>query len=207
MNTNEITPSEKENEAKNLLLEEEFGKLKKYFSISKENFAKQTNQYFLDKGNKILTTLPAGATLRVREKSGKKELQFKLPTENGTDEFHDDMNNEELYNKLVISGSLPDGKVAEKLKSLGIEGPYLYKGQVHTYRAETKATSLNTWENALICMDESYYPNGTKDCEIEIESGSMGMSNLVLRDILNIHNIPPRKAKNKVTRFLESINQ
>ncbi|MEK7586029.1 MAG: CYTH domain-containing protein [Patescibacteria group bacterium] len=206
MNNNSITPSEKENEAKNLLTSEEFEKLKKYFGISKENFSKQTNQYFIDKGNKILTTLPAGTTLRVREKSGKKELQFKLPTDDGTDEYHYDMNNEEVYNKLVISGFLPDGKVSEKLLSLGIEGPYLYKGQVHTHRAETKATSLNTWEGVTICLDESYYPNGSKDFEIEIESGSMKMSNTVLRDILNMFNIPRRVAKNKVTRFLESIS-
>lgn len=191
--------SEIEKEAKNLLTKDEFNELKKFFLIGPGSFVQQINKYFDTHDLKIKNSLPEGTTLRVRTKNGIDRIELKfINTDGSTPECHDDPTKEELED-LFENGNLPVvSKVKQELEDVDISGPFKYLGNVDTLRSEAIA---NNNYHASIFLDESNYPGGTTDYEIEIESDSYQRSQTVLDTILHQFVIPKRDTPRKIQRF------
>jgi len=186
-------------EAKNLLTKEEFLQLCNHFLVGHDNFVEQENRYFADQEGIIPVNLPIGTTLRVREKKGALRLEFKLPEETGEVAEYSDALSEDQFQSLLHNGKLPEGNVKKVLYENGILEPILFLGIARTLRA----TPQNDW-GVEISLDETSYPGGSKDYEIEIESSSLERSHEVLLEILNEFEIQKIDSPRKIERFYKA---
>lgn len=187
-----------ENEAKANLSEEKFNELKNYFKIGPTSVVQQINKYFDTANKDIRKKLPLGTTLRVRNKKGNDVLEFKVRKENkGTEEYKDILTNE-TYENLFENYELPDGNVKAKLTELGITGPFYYLGDLDTLRSEA---ADHEWPDAQILLDESTFPGGSTDFELEVESHDYNYSHQVRDEICKKFDIKQTPVLNKIDRF------
>ncbi|NCU18895.1 CYTH domain-containing protein [Pallidibacillus pasinlerensis] len=178
-------------EFKNIVTEEEFIKLLDYFSITKEDFFSQENEYF-DTEDFALKKL--GCALRIRQKNGKYEFTLKETKEIGLLETNEQIS-EEARKKLIEENLFPEGKIAEKLRKLNISLEKVkYFGSLKTERKE-----LPHYDGILV-LDKSYYLNIVDfELEYEVEDYETGKQHFI--NLLQTLQIPQRKTLNKIQRF------
>ena len=178
-------------EYKNLLTEEEFHKLRDYFSLSKSDFFVQKNEYF---DTPDFSFKERGCALRVGQQEGNLGLTFKEPEGIGLLETTDLLTENE-YELLLNKKIFPQGKVEERLKRMNIRpGEVVYFGSLTTWRAE------RAYKGGLLVLDKSHYLNKT-DYEVEYEVKDPVSGEKEFLELLNRFQIPKRKTWNKIQRF------
>ncbi|RIW27256.1 CYTH domain-containing protein [Bacillus salacetis] len=189
-------PEEIEIEFKNMLNEEEFDRIKVYFSMTKDDFTLQNNHYFDTPSGRLKDHQCA---LRIREKNGTFELTLKQPAETGLLETNQPVN-EQTATQMLEHGILPPGEVSEALHRLGINPDNLsHFGTLSTNRAETE------YNDGLMVLDFSSYLN-KEDYELEYEVKDRRTGEAIFSEFLESMKIPFRPADNKIKRFLRAAN-
>ncbi|MBS8263111.1 CYTH domain-containing protein [Mesobacillus boroniphilus] len=178
-------------EFKNMLTEEEFHFLEKYFKIEPEQFKKQINHYF---DTNSFTLKDHGSALRIREKESQFEMTLKQPAELGLLETNQMITTSQTEEALS-TGKLPEGEVKDAVGSL-IEDtePLQYFGSLTTVRAEVE------YKEGLLVLDHSYYLNA-EDYELEYEVTNESAGYKVFTKLLEDLKIPIRPTDNKIKRF------
>lgn len=180
-------------EFKNLLTEEEFFMLLKFFHLKDTDFFEQENHYF---DTKQFALKEHHSNLRIRHKDGKYILTLKEPAPVGILETHEELTEIEAR-KFIEQGEIHEGQVIKRVKNMGINIKEIaYFGSLSTRRAEKKV------EDSLIVLDHSRYLN-KEDYEIEFEVINEITGRETFLQLLQKLNIPIRETKNKVRRFYE----
>ncbi|GAM16590.1 CYTH domain-containing protein [Mesobacillus selenatarsenatis] len=178
-------------EFKNILTEEEFHFLQKYFKIEPEQFKKQINHYF---DTHSFTLKDYGSALRIREKGSKFEMTLKQPAQQGLLETNQILTTGQAEEALS-SGKLPEGEVKDAVENLIKDTePLQYFGALTTVRAEVE------YKDGLLVLDHSYYLN-TEDYELEYEVTDETEGYKVFSELLGELKIPHRPTDNKIKRF------
>ena len=196
------TPKEIEMEAKSLLLKADFLLLLNHFGLDYSHAGiSQTNNYFIDARGKLeAMAYETGATLRVREKKGTHELQFKHPQADGSVPEYCDMLSPERLDDLTEFGRMLAGDVCTKLEELGITEPFWPAGTLRTLRF---AAQIDGVPDATVYLDESFC-FGFIDYEIEVESDrSQTHAKEVLDIILQPLQVRYDPAPKKIQRFFQ----
>lgn len=182
-----------EYEAKSLLIEEDFIKLKNYFQLQKS--LSQQNDYF-DTNDFLLKQ--AGVALRIRYKETQIELTLKKPVDEGLQEINQRLETN-TAKKIYTTGTLPDGAVREAINSLiGSEQLIHCFGKLTTNRIE------HPYDEGTLFLDHSEYGE-FEDFEVEYEGYSMEHAQSVLISLLSDLHIKPIPAKSKIARFYEAV--
>lgn len=178
-------------EFKNMLTEEEFYLLKRYFKIEPEQFKKQINHYF---DTYSFTLKDYGSALRIREKGSQFELTLKQPAQQGLLETNQ-MLAASQAEEALSTGKLPEGEVKDAVMKLiqNIE-PLQYFGSLTTVRAEFQ------YMEGLLVLDHSYYLN-IEDYELEYEVTNESEGYKVFSKLLEELKITVRPTDNKIKRF------
>jgi len=178
-------------EFKNMLTNEEFIRLKKYFKIDQTKIKKQVNHYF---DTPSFSLKAHGSALRIREKSTQFEMTLKQPAEQGlleTNQFLDP----EQAEYILKTGKILEGEVKDALTKLIEDADSLqYFGSLTTDRAEFD------YKGGLLVLDHSYYLN-TEDYELEYEVMDETEGFKIFSELLVELNIPVRTTDNKIKRF------
>jgi uncharacterized protein YjbK len=178
-------------EFKNLLTEEEFGRLKSFFGFDNKNFKKQVNHYF---DTNQFDLKEQGCALRIREKKGQFEMTLKQPAPVGLLETNQYIPEQAAQNMLA-TGEIPVGPVRTALSALfGHHDPVVYFGSLTTERAE------KAYQGGLVVLDHSTYLD-KNDYELEYEAEEEKSGREIFHALLSGLNIPSRKTDNKVMRF------
>jgi uncharacterized protein YjbK len=178
-------------EFKNLLTEEEFERLKAFFSFAGKDFKKQVNHYF---DTNQFTLKEQGCALRIREKTGHFEITLKQPAPVGLLETNQEVSPHDAQNMLA-GGELPEGPVRTALSNLVEQrNPVAYFGSLTTERAEKE------YCGGLVVLDHSAYL-GIHDYELEYEVEDEESGRESFHTLLSDLNIPVRKTDNKIMRF------
>lgn len=201
-----------EKEAKSLLSKEGFYSLLHLFHLAPGDSKNQINKYLMDTDNRIRTILPQATTLRVRQTTIL-ELQFKLPLPSGENkEYEDpfDLHDSERNDLIFRSGKIFPGNVREALKENGINPNRIYYlGDATTKRyrplQEVIMSLDSSWENARIYLDETMYPGGEIDYELEVESDDLRISEAILCAVLEYVGLEKIPAPNKINRFYKAL--
>lgn len=191
----EQSTQEIELEAKGLLIESEYSTLLAFFELERDEAKKQVN-YYLDTQDMRLNA--RSITLRVREKKGIYELTVKEDASEGgrLETNHRPLTSEQLE-ELRRYGVIPDGNVKDALNRLGVLPPFLYQGDLITYRIEIP------WKGCKLALDYNTYL-GTSDYEIEVEKDSESADEQqILTDLLKELDIEYRPAISKTKRFFK----
>ncbi|WP_371931908.1 CYTH domain-containing protein [Mesobacillus subterraneus] len=118
-------------EFKNMLTEEEFHFLEKYFKLEPDQFKKQINHYF---DTSSFTLKDHGSALRIREKGCEFEMTLKQPAQQGLLETNQILTTGQAE-KALSSGKLPDGEVKDAVVRLIKDTePLQYFGSLTTVR-------------------------------------------------------------------------
>lgn len=183
-------------EFKNIVSEADFKKLVSIFSVTKADFAKQTNHYFDTVDFKIKGT---GSALRIREKNQKYTFTLKQPHSVGLLETHQEVSLEDLLESQV--GKFPQGDIEKQLQSLNIGlNECIYLGSLTTIRAEVP------YKQGTLVFDHSIYFDA-EDFEIEFEAKDEIQGKKDFIDLLSTHNIPLVETENKIKRFFNKWKQ
>ena len=178
-------------EFKNMLTEEEFHFLEKYFKIEPEQFKKQINHYF---DTNSFSLKNHGSALRIREKGSKFEMTLKQPALQGLLETNQMLTTGQAEEALS-SGRLPEGEVKDAVVRLINDTESLqYFGSLTTVRAEVE------YKEGLLVLDHSYYLN-TEDYELEYEVTNESAGYEFFSRLLEDLKIPIRPTDNKIKRF------
>ncbi|TDQ42141.1 CYTH domain-containing protein [Aureibacillus halotolerans] len=185
---------EQELEWKNLLNEDEFQRLYRYYQFQHDDFIQQTNHYF-DTSDFLLRS--SHAALRIREKGGQYTLTLKQPHPSGEGLL-------ETHQPLEVKHAqqiLTDGhcKTPEAMQpSLSLIG----RKTLNVKHIGTLMTrrSIREMSHFTLFLDHSFYGQ-KEDYELEIEATSVTAGEQAFLDILRMHNIPKRETLNKIARL------
>ncbi|ESU32645.1 hypothetical protein G3A_10195 [Bacillus sp. 17376] len=178
-------------EFKNMLTEEEFHFLEKYFKIEPEQFKEQINHYF---ETNSFTLKDHRSALRIREKGSEFEMTLKQPAETGLLETNQMLTTGQAQEALS-TGKLPEGEVKDAVEKLIKDSePLQYFGSLTTVRAEIE------YKDGLLVLDHSYYLN-TEDYELEYEVTDETEGYQIFSKLLEELKIPVRPTDNKIKRF------
>jgi len=206
-------PKEIEREAKSILSKEHFNMLIELFLFTPASFKQQINKYFADKNGRIKNNFLPGTTLRLRAKKEVFELQFKLPLPNGDKPEYEDVffqTDDQKYESLFEKGQIFPGNVRDALSKNGIDPDFvIYLGDAETHRytvIDSVLFGVNPqWKDVVVCLDQTTYPGGIIDYEIEVESKDLNYSKKVLFEILNHLDIPQTDGPTKIERFYKAL--
>ncbi|HEY8364050.1 MAG TPA: CYTH domain-containing protein [Haloplasmataceae bacterium] len=182
----------KEIEFKNVLTEEEYEKLVKYFKLTDQDCFEQLNIYF---DTKDLELHKKKIALRTRIKNDAIELTLKQKTSTCMLETTDLITFSDL-DILLLNHTLPKGEVLSKLETLNI-----YESLYEIARLKTIRYEFEYLDN-LIALDKSLY-YGFVDYEIELETKDYDYGKSVFLKLLSIFNITRNKPKNKIERAFQ----
>lgn len=178
-------------EFKNMLTNEEFIRLKKYFNIDQTKIKKQVNHYF---DTPSFSLKAHGSALRIREKSTQFEMTLKQPAEQGLLETNQLLHAEQAEN-ILKTGKILEGEVKDAITKLIEDADSLqYFGSLTTDRAEFE------YKGGLLVLDHSYYLN-TEDYELEYEVTDETEGFKIFSELLDELKIPVRTTDNKIKRF------
>ncbi|MER2122675.1 MAG: CYTH domain-containing protein [Exiguobacterium indicum] len=182
---------ELEIEFKNLLSEQEYLSLFTHYASAKQPIW-QANDYF---DTPDFELRKKGAALRIREKKQGLILTLKQPHEEGLLETHVTLSSTEAED-LFKYGLIHSEEMNEQLKSFDLQGSLEHLGRLETERIET------VLPEGLLVLDKSRYLGHT-DYELEFEVSNFEQGQKDFERILSEHDIPQRKTKNKIVRFME----
>ena len=177
-------------EFKNMLSESEYEQLLNHFSISEEQIWTQKNVYF---DTKAFDLKRQKAALRVRIKNNTYELTLKTQAEVGLLETNQ-MITKTDYTTLKHDHRLINGPVYEALMDLGIN--------INDLRVITDLTTKRAevdYQDGLLVLDKSFYGE-VIDFELEYEVKDYNKGLNIFNELLAKHNIPTRRAQNKIKR-------
>lgn len=184
-------------ELKNIVTKDEFIRIKNEFSIKENDFTKQINHYF---DSPTFNLKQLGCALRIRKKKNRFELTLKQPAEIGLLETNEIIN-EQLANKMITYGELPEGEIKNKLLQTNFPLDSIqYFGSLTTNRAEIN------YLDGLLVFDYSSYLN-KNDYEIEYEVNDRIIGERNFQELMNRLNIPIRETENKIVRFYKAKEQ
>ncbi|KTR26362.1 adenylate cyclase [Exiguobacterium indicum] len=182
---------ELEIEFKNLLSEQEYLSLFTHYASAKQPIW-QANDYF---DTPDFELRKKGAALRIREKKQGLVLTLKQPHEEGLLETHVTLSSTEAED-LFKYGLIHSEEMNEQLKSFDLQGSLEHLGRLETERIET------VLPEGLLVLDKSRYLGHT-DYELEFEVSNFEQGQKDFERLLSEHDIPQRKTKNKIVRFME----
>lgn len=182
-------------EAKVLLNEEDYNKLKKTFKYGKKLV--QTN-YYLDTENRDLKQ--NNIALRIRHLNDEFTITMKTPMSEGLLEKNEKIDGS-LALELIGGGKFPECDIADFLELLEIDvNKLIVLTKLVTERIEVELDS------STISLDKNTYSN-TVDYELEVEDSSMAKARQVTEELLESQNIKFEfNTKSKQARALSKIN-
>nr|WP_285801469.1 CYTH domain-containing protein [Exiguobacterium sp. s168] len=178
-------------EFKNLLSEQEYLSLFTHYASTKQPIW-QANDYF---DTPDFELRKKGAALRIREKKQGLVLTLKQPHEKGLLETHVTLSSTEAED-LFKYGLIHSEEMNKQLKSFDLQGSLEHLGRLETERIET------VLPEGLLVLDKSRYLGHT-DYELEFEVSNFEQGQKDFERLLSEHDIPKRKTKNKIVRFME----
>ncbi|KRL63860.1 CYTH domain-containing protein [Lactobacillus psittaci] len=173
-------------------------------TFAKENEFWQSNYYFDDTNS---TLKAAKISLRIRLYDDHAEQTMKIPTPKKSN-FHSSV---ELTDALTLSEAesfLKKVQTGDNANFNGSIGQYLKQHfpdinlRLFTY-SKTKRCLLNGPQNCELTLDETHYPDGYFDFELEIENDDAALIQAVLQKLkhdFNFEKIPEKKHESKIAR-------
>lgn len=173
-------------------------------TFTKENEFWQSNYYFDDTNS---TLKAAKISLRIRLYDDHAEQTMKIPTPKKSN-FHSSV---ELTDALTLSEAesfLKKVQTGDNANFNGSIGQYLKQHfpdinlRLFTY-SKTKRCLLNGPQNCELTLDETHYPDGYFDFELEIENDDAALIQAVLQKLkhnFNFEQIPENKHESKIAR-------
>lgn len=181
-------------EFKNLLNQEEFERLLKYFPFSDQPVI-QTNYYFDTKSRTLAKHRHA---LRIRQKNQHFRLTLKQPQGDHILETHDILTQSEAES-WIKGHIIPKPNITAQLEKLHIQPTDLFcYGKLVTKRYSYEI------EDITLVLDCSKY-NGKMDYELEVEAQDHHQGLAFFNQLLREHQIKKRLTPNKIERFFASL--
>jgi uncharacterized protein YjbK len=180
-------------EAKILVNEEEFSKLKLLLGVTDEHKVIQTNYYIDDA---LGSLRQYGFALRIRQLQQTFTLTLKSPMAEGTLEKNQIID-KKTYLAFQDKGNFPPGLIQDFLEMFGFD---ISKLKIITYlttdRYETR------YEGRHVCLDKNLY-HGITDYEVESEESSLKHAADTLKLLCEAAQIPYRE--NQVSKYARAI--
>lgn len=179
-------------EFKNLLTKTEFERLLSSYSFASP--FQQTNYYF-DTPDQQLKQHHCG--LRIRRFADHAEQTLKQPTEKVDPSQHQLI---ETTDVLTLAQARtkeiqPHGEVAAALKTRGLNVTDL-----QLFAEATTTRRIASLAEGELTLDQTTYPNGHVDYELELETSQPQLAQTFYQRLLQRFQIPPRKVTNKIQR-------
>lgn len=184
-------------EFKNMLTEDEYNSLIKYFSISTDAIRQHTNIYLDTNSFDIIKK--EHLALRVRVKDNNYCLTLKIPQSNGLLELNQNLTEIEFNN--LVNGIFPEGDIFTTLTSRSIDISAIKEvGRLTTHRYETP------YSIGLLVLDYNIFSDRV-DYELEFEVLDYEEGELAFDKFLEEFNIPKRPSLPKIIRTLNISKQ
>jgi len=187
-------------EAKVLINEKEYNRVKSYY---KNNVDKEYNQinHYIDTNELSLKKMGIG--LRIREKDNLYTLTLKAPLAEGLLEKDEELSFEQ-FNAFKKNNIFPDSKNADFIRMLGVNPEDLkILTSLTTYRLEINTNDKEGYEFSI---DKNTY-NNKVDYELEVSGPLLSKAKEILKEICNITNsFYKDNPKSKETRALETLS-
>ncbi|MES2224741.1 MAG: CYTH domain-containing protein [Patescibacteria group bacterium] len=183
-----------EHEAKSMLSEEDFKKLKDFFKIEPGSIEQHVSKILVDENHKMIQSMPVGTMFRV---CVDRIMELKV---HGTDgslmHIRQKLQRKEL-DALLDDGVLPAGNIQHFFSLKRIEEPFTFLGTIDRLRSYTLDKG--------IALDQATYTGGHMDYEIKIAGEEYVKNHHLLERLLEQHDIPFVPSRLKIQRFYKAI--